>query len=57
LEYLESDMYRQNKPKVLVWQFNEPRMEAGPDAKNDWEAESLMSNDVWLSRVRAAVAK
>ncbi len=57
LEYLESDMYRQNKPKVLVWQFNEPRMEAGPDAKNDWEAESLMSNDVWLSRARAAIAK
>lgn len=57
LEYLESGMYRQNKPKVLVWQFNEPRMEAGPDAKNDWEAESLMSNDVWLSRARAAIAK
>lgn len=57
LEYLESDMYRQNKPKVIVWQFNEPRMEAGPDAKNDWEVESLMSNDVWLSRARVAIAK
>jgi alginate O-acetyltransferase complex protein AlgJ len=57
LLYLESDEYRQNKPRVLIWQLNEPRMESGPDAKGTWDAESIMGYDQWRNRVKAAVSQ
>lgn len=57
LKYLESDDYRTNKPKVILWQLNEPRMDAGPDSKNSWDAPSLMSMAIWMKRLSAAIAK
>lgn len=57
LKYLESETYQQAKPRVIVWQLNEPRMQSGPEAKSDWDTESIMSDDAWRSRVKAAIAK
>ncbi len=57
LQYLESDEFLQNKPKVILWQLNEPRMHSGPDAVNVWDTESLMKAEVWLSRVVAAISR
>ena len=57
LKYLESDDYRTNKPKVILWQLNEPRMDAGPDSKNSWDGASLMSMETWMQRVRTSIAK
>jgi alginate O-acetyltransferase complex protein AlgJ len=57
LSYLESDEYRQNKPRVLIWQLNEARMESGPDAIGAWDAESIMSYDQWRIRVKAATGQ
>lgn len=57
LQYLESDDYVQTKPRVVFLQLNEPRMYAGPDAKDAWDAESIMTYAAWRDRVKAAVAK
>jgi alginate O-acetyltransferase complex protein AlgJ len=57
LDYLESDEYLQNKPKLIVWQLNEPRMESGPNAAGDWDTASLMPDSVWLDRVRRAISR
>lgn len=57
LDYLESDEYLQNKPKLIVWQLNEPRMESGPNAAGDWDTASLMPDAVWLGRVRRAISR
>lgn len=57
LDYLESPMYRNQKPQVLVWQIFEATYELGPDAKGWWDNASIMSADTWLSRVKSAVAQ
>lgn len=57
LDYVESDEYHQNKPKLIVWQLNEPRMESGPNAAGDWDTASLMPDAVWLDRVRRAISR
>lgn len=57
LQYLESDEFLQNKPKVILWQLNEPRMYSGPDAVNVWDTESLMKAETWFSRVVAAISR
>ncbi len=57
LEYLESDSYRQAPPRVILWQWNEPRMQSGPQAKESWELSGVMSVEAWRVRVRAAIAK
>jgi alginate O-acetyltransferase complex protein AlgJ len=55
LNYLESDTYRQHKPRVILWQLNEPRMHSGPQAAGDWDAESIMSSEAWRKRASAAI--
>jgi hypothetical protein len=36
LEYLASDLYRQQRPKVIIWHLMEGSMEYGPDAMGWW---------------------
>jgi alginate O-acetyltransferase complex protein AlgJ len=57
LEYLESESYRQARPRVILWQWNEPRIQSGPQAAGAWEASGVMSMESWRERVRAAIAK
>jgi len=57
LEYLESPAFRQARPQVIVWQFNEIQVMFGPNTSGQWDASSLVSEDNWRSRVQAAVSK
>lgn len=55
LEYLESNDFQQLRPRVIVWQLNEPRTEAGPDSAREWDASARMRPEVWLRRAVAAI--
>lgn len=55
LEYVESPAFKQQKPKVLVWQMFEPSYPQGPNAKGMWDNASIMSDEAWLSRFKAAL--
>lgn len=55
LEYVESPAFRQQKPQVLVWQMFEPSYPQGPNAKGMWDNASIMTDEEWLSRFKAAV--
>ena len=55
LEYLNSPLFKQTKPQVLVWQMFEPTYSYAPDASGFWDVDSLMSSESWLSRVRTAL--
>jgi hypothetical protein len=57
LSYLESAEYQQNKPRVVLWQLNESRLGAGPQDKDAWDAEAVLSVAEWRSRVAAALLK
>lgn len=55
LEYVESPAFKQHKPQVLVWQMFEPSYAQGPNAKGLWDNASIMTNEAWLNRFKAAV--
>lgn len=55
LEYVESPAFKQHKPQVLVWQMFEPSYAQGPNAKGLWDNASIMTDETWLSRFKAAV--
>lgn len=57
LEYVESTSFQQHKPQVLVWQMFEPSFPQGPNATGMWDNAALMTDEVWLSRLKAAVGK
>jgi alginate O-acetyltransferase complex protein AlgJ len=47
LEYLASKSYKANKPKLIVWDFEETDMEGPPDRKDFW-GEHVMGNEEFL---------
>ncbi len=57
LDYLKSPSFQQNRPQVIVWQLNEAQMLYGPNTSGQWDAASLMPDNVWRERVSAAVSK
>jgi alginate O-acetyltransferase complex protein AlgJ len=56
LQYVESSEFRTNRPKFLIWQFNEAQVENGPDAAGAWAQQSVLSPADWRSRVSSAVS-
>lgn len=50
-KYLESPEFSQQPPRTIIWQFNEGQMMNGPNATGLWDAASLMTQEVWLSRI------
>jgi alginate O-acetyltransferase complex protein AlgJ len=55
LDYLESPGFSSNPPHSIVWQFNEGQMMNGPGATGQWNAASVIAEDVWLARLEKAV--
>lgn len=57
LQYLESDAFKQSRPRVILWQWNEAQFANGPDAAGQWAKESIMPPQVWLNRLRRDLAQ
>lgn len=57
LDAVESPSFVQNKPKVVVWQFNEAQIENALDAPDSWDARGVITAASWRSRLNAALAK
>lgn len=55
LDAVASADFAHGKPKVLVWQFNEARMETGPGSTTAWEAGSAMPASAWRTKLRTAL--
>lgn len=55
LNYLEAPAFAGQKPKAIVWQFNESQMMNGPNAQGQWDASSVMPDDAWMARVTKAL--
>ena len=57
IDAVENSTFSQQKPKVIVWQWNEAQLEISPDIADNWDAKALMSPATWRSRFAAALAK
>lgn len=57
LQYLESPLFQQTRPDVVVWQLNESQMLYGPNVSGQWDASALMADGAWRDRVAAAIAR
>lgn len=55
LQYLESPDFAQQKPQVIVWQFNEGQFHLGPDASANWNARGVTSLSQWHQRIKKAL--
>jgi alginate O-acetyltransferase complex protein AlgJ len=55
LKYLESPDFAAHPPQALVWQFNEGQMMNLPSSAGQWDAASVMPDDVWFGRVMKAI--
>ena len=55
LQYLESPDFAQQKPQVIVWQFNEGQFQLGPDASANWNAKGVTSLSRWHQRINKAL--
>lgn len=55
LQYLESPDFAQQKPQVIVWQFNEGQFHLGPDASANWNAKGVTSLSQWHQRIKKAL--
>ena len=55
LEYLKSASFKQMRPKVVIWDFEEIDMEGPPEMKDFW-GEHAMATDAFLGAVQKAVA-
>jgi alginate O-acetyltransferase complex protein AlgJ len=54
LDAVEGNAFKANKPKVIVWQFNEAQLEQGPSA-DSWDAKGVMPAARWKARFTAAL--
>jgi alginate O-acetyltransferase complex protein AlgJ len=54
LEYLKSASFKQSRPKVIIWDFEEIDMEGPPEMKDFW-GDHAMSTDAFLGAVQKAV--
>lgn len=57
LDAVSNPEFARHKPKVVVWQFNEARMETGLDSTQAWDAGSAMPASAWRSKLGAALGK
>lgn len=57
LDAVANPAFVQHKPKVLVWQFNEARMETALDSAAAWDAGSAMAPATWRGKLGAALAR
>ncbi|MDR1967901.1 MAG: twin-arginine translocation pathway signal [Burkholderiaceae bacterium] len=55
LDAVEGKSFVANKPKVVVWQFNEAQLEQGPAAAEAWDAKGVMTAMQWKARFAAAL--
>jgi alginate O-acetyltransferase complex protein AlgJ len=55
LQYLESPDFAQQKPQVIVWQFNEGQFHLGPDASANWNAKGVTSLSQWHQSIKKAL--
>ncbi|VVD31185.1 alginate O-acetyltransferase AlgX-related protein [Paraburkholderia dioscoreae] len=56
LDAVESPDFSRNKPKVIVWQFNEAQLENNSNSSDNWDAKGVMPVNTWRSRVAAALS-
>lgn len=54
LDYLQSTDFKENRPKLLIWDFHEIDMEFPPESKGFWH-DFAMPNAVFLESVKKAV--
>lgn len=57
LDALANPAFVQHKPSVVVWQFNEARMETPIDSAAAWDAGSAMTPAAWRKRLNTALAR
>ncbi len=55
LNYVETPGFASQKPKAIVWQFNEGQMMNGPHAQGQWDAASVMTESAWMARLAKAL--
>ncbi|MRW82861.1 twin-arginine translocation pathway signal [Pseudoduganella sp. FT26W] len=55
LDAVSTPGFAQHKPKLVVWQFNEARMETALDSTAAWDAGSAMSPAAWRGKLNAAL--
>ncbi len=55
LEYVHGSEFREQPPKVIVWQLNEAQVESGPDANGIWTPKGVMSETDWLINIDQAL--
>jgi alginate O-acetyltransferase complex protein AlgJ len=55
LDAVEGKSFVADKPKVIVWQFNEAQLEQGPAAAEAWDAKGVMTAAQWKARFMAAL--
>jgi alginate O-acetyltransferase complex protein AlgJ len=54
LEYFKTAAFKQGRPKLIIWDFEETDMEGTPDRKDFW-GEHAMTSEQFLGEVRKAV--
>jgi len=55
LNYLESDMFKRQRPKAIVWNFHEADMELPTDSKDAW-FQNAMTGGAFLADVKRMVS-
>jgi len=56
LQSIQSADFKKGSPQVVVWQFNEGQFMNGPNAPGQWDRPSNLMPDIWLERVKTALA-
>lgn len=55
LLYLQSDNFKDNKPKVILWEMNESNLLHSPDSPSIWKQGSSLPVDQFKAQVQAAL--
>ena len=56
LQFIQSSEFKNARPQVIVWQFNEGQFMNGPNAPGQWDASSNMAPDLWLERLKTSLS-
>jgi alginate O-acetyltransferase complex protein AlgJ len=55
LQFLQSEGFKTNPLKFLVWQFNEAQIQNGPDATGEWAAAGISNVPEWQAKAANAI--
>jgi len=55
LQFIQSREFKEQKPQVIVWQFNEGQFMNGPDAVGKWDVSSILAPNEWLEQINASL--